>query len=166
MGPTHVPRGGGSRGGQEPKGIGRAEHAGAHGGGTVPGTHTRTVAEDCQDESPQPLPALISSFAPPARPRRRNSSSAFFFSPPTLPLKQTSDETKRRGPLPQSQHGRRGRRHHSFIHSHQSQQSPRERRHHTYSSKSSQPARPARIHDIRVNQEQHQTRRRSDHAVI
>ena len=165
MGPTHVPRGGGSRGGQEPKGIGRAEHAGAHGGGTVPGTHTRTVAEDCQDESPQPLPALISSFAPPARPRRRNSSSAFFFSPPTLPLNhQRRDEAT--WLLHQSQQGRRGRRHHSFIHSHQSQQSPRERRHHTYSSKSSQPARPARIHDIRVNQEQHQTRRRSDHAVI
>ena len=62
MGPTHVPRGGGPRGGQEPKGIGRAEHAGAHGGGTVPGTRTRTVAEDRQDESPQPLPALLSSF--------------------------------------------------------------------------------------------------------
>ena len=38
------------------------------------------------------------SASPPAfAGRRQNSSSAFFFSPPTLPLNQISDETKRRG---------------------------------------------------------------------
>ena len=75
LGPTHMPRGGGSRGGQEPKGIGRAEHAGAHGGGTAPGTHTRTVAEDRQDESPQPLPALLVPHS--ARRSQKNEKKRF-----------------------------------------------------------------------------------------
>ena len=156
LGPTHMPRGGGSRGGQEPKGIGRAEHAGAHGGGTVPGTHTRTVAEDRQDESPQPLPALLSSFGIAASILTTAELVVSILLQPTHPPSE-SDQRRDEATwlLHQSQQGRRGRRHHLFIYNHQSQQSPRERRHHIHSSKSSQPARPARIHDLKVNQEQH-----------
>ena len=156
LGPTHVPRGGGSRGGQEPKGIGRAGHAGAHGGGTVPGTHTRTVAEDRQDGSPQPLPALLSSFGIAASIRTTAELVVSILLQPTHPPSE-SDQRRDEATwlLHQSQQGRRGRRHHLFIYNHQSQQSPRERRHHIHSSKSSQPARPARLHDLKVNQEQH-----------
>ena len=111
-----MPRGGGSRGGQEPKGIGRAEHAGAHGGGTVPGTHTRTVAEDRQDESPQPLPALLSSFGIAASILTTAELVVSILLQPTHPPSE-SDQRRDEATwlLHQSQQGRRGRRHHLVI---------------------------------------------------
>ena len=117
-------------------------------------TRARTAAARCrarirarcprihrQDESPQPLPALLSSFGIAASIRTTAELVVSILLQPTHPPSE-SDQRRDEATwlLHQSQQGRRGRRHHLFIYNHQSQQSPRERRHHIHSSKSSQPA--------------------------
>jgi hypothetical protein len=82
----------------------------------VPGTHTRTVAEDRQDESPQPLPALLSSFGIAASIRTTAELVVSILLQPTHPPSE-SDQRRDEATwlLHQSQQGRRGRRHHLVI---------------------------------------------------